>query len=195
MPTDTADQQDLHWLRASALGDRAAFEQLFRRHRPLLLRFLWRSVRRPELAEEIANDAMWIVWRQAAGFRGEAKVRTWIIGIAYRCMLRALRDGAPADEINESGLADFQLDALPGPDADETQRLHRDWLNKGLRTLPAEQRQTLELCYLFGESCEDIAGIMGCAVGTVKARLFHARVRLRNVLPALGGDNGLRTGS
>ena len=39
----------------------------------------------------------------------------------------------------------------------------------------------------MGESCEDIAAIMGCAVGTVKARMFHARMRLRHVLPALGG--------
>ena len=65
----------------------------------------------------------------------------------------------------------------------------RDWLSQGLNSLPEEQRVTLELAYFMGESCEDIAAIMGCAVGTVKARMFHARVRLRNVLPALGGDD------
>ena len=42
----------------------------------------------------------------------------------------------------------------------------------------------------MGESCEDIAAIMGCAVGTVKARMFHARVRLRTLLPALAGSEG-----
>jgi RNA polymerase sigma-70 factor (ECF subfamily) len=188
MPPDDADQQDLAWLRATARGERAAFECLFRRHQPSLLRFLWRSVHRIELAEEIANEALWIVWRQAGSFRGDSRVRTWIIGIGYRCMLRALRDGQPANELNESALPDFALDALPDSDADETRRVQRDWLAQGMKTLPQDQRLTLELAYLLGETCEDIALIMGCPVGTVKARLFHARVRLRNVLPALAGD-------
>ncbi len=188
MNPDDADLQDLAWLRATARGERAAFERLFRRHQPRLLRFLWRSVPRLELAEEIVNEALWIVWRQAGSFRGESRVRTWITGIAYRCMLRALRDGPSPNELNESALADFALDALPGSDADETRRVQRDWLAQGMKTLPDDQRLTLELAYLLGETCEDIATIMGCPVGTVKARLFHARVRLRNVLPALAGE-------
>lgn len=187
LPADDTELQDQAWLRATARGDRAAFERLYRHHQPRLLRFLWRHVSRPELAEEIANDALWVVWRKAGDFRGEAKVRTWITGIGYRCMLRARRDGPPGDEINESGLMDFSLDGLPGPDGETTRRDDRDWLAKGLKTLPEDQRVTLELAYLLGESCEDIAAIMGCAVGTVKARMFHARVRLRNVLPGLGG--------
>jgi RNA polymerase sigma-70 factor (ECF subfamily) len=40
-----------------------------------------------------------------------------------------------------------------------------------------------------GHTLEDVATIMQCPVGTVKARLFHARVKLRNVLPALAGES------
>jgi RNA polymerase sigma-70 factor, ECF subfamily len=184
---DETELQDQAWLRAAVQGDRAAFERLYRRHHPRLLRFLWRHVSRPELAEEIVNDTMWVVWRKAADFRCESKVGTWITGIAYRCMLRARRDGPPGAEVNESGLMEFALDDMPDSGADVARREDRDWLAKGLKTLPDEQRVTLELAYLLGETCEDIASIMGCAVGTVKARMFHARVRLRNVLPALGG--------
>ena len=181
------DKQDLDWLRATAGGERAAFAQLYRRHQPRQLRFLWRFIARRELAEEIVNEALWVVWCKAANFRGDAKVRTWITGITYRCMLRALRDGPPADEVNASALADFSFDTLPAIDGTEAERESRNWLAHGLATLPAEQRLTLELAYFMGETCEDIAAVMGCPVGTVKARLFHARVRLRNVLPALGG--------
>lgn len=189
MPSDDTDRQDLDWLRATARGERRAFECLFRRHQPRLLRFLWRSVHRIELAEEIANETLWVVWRQADSFRGDSRVRTWITGIAYRCMLRAMRDGPPASELTESVLPDFSLDALPGSDCDEERRVLRDWLMQGMKALPDDQRHTLELAYLLEESCEDIATIMGCPVGTVKARLFHARVRLRNILPALAGDH------
>jgi RNA polymerase sigma-70 factor (ECF subfamily) len=46
----------------------------------------------------------------------------------------------------------------------------------------------IELVYGVGHSLDDVAVIMQCPVGTVKARLFHARVKLRNVLPSLAGE-------
>jgi RNA polymerase sigma-70 factor (ECF subfamily) len=60
-------------------------------------------------------------------------------------------------------------------------------LAHGLSTLPFEQRATLELAYFVGHSCEEIAAIMECPVNTVKARMFQARIKLRNLLPKLGG--------
>jgi RNA polymerase sigma-70 factor (ECF subfamily) len=174
-----ADAQDRLWLRDSAAGDRAAFAALYRHHHRRLVRFLGRFTTRRDLVDDVINDALWIVWCKAAEFRGESRVSTWITGIAYRCMLKALRDRA------DLGDGDDEL-----PDPGHDQRPHdeqRDWIARGLRALPQEQRVTLELAYFMGESCEDIAAIMGCAVGTVKARLFHARVRLRTLLPALGG--------
>ncbi len=187
MTPASEDADDVECLRASARGEREAFARLYRRHQPRLVQFLWRSVGRVELAEEIANDALWLVWRRAGAFRGESKVRTWITGIAYRCMLRAWRDGRPAAEMTAAELDDFSFDTLPSPASDHAAETS-DWLGRGLAALPPEQRLTLELAYLMGESCEDIAAIMGCPVGTVKARMFHARVRLRNTLPALAGE-------
>ena len=85
-----------------AAGDRAAFEDLYRRQHPRLVRFLRRFCGRRELIDEVINDALWVVWRRAASFRGDSKVSTWITGIAYRCMLKALRD-VPAAELGEGG--------------------------------------------------------------------------------------------
>jgi RNA polymerase sigma-70 factor, ECF subfamily len=56
-----------------------------------------------------------------------------------------------------------------------------------LNHLPVEQRLTLELAYQMGHSMEEIALITDCPVGTVKARMFHAREKLRQYLPALSG--------
>ena len=62
-----------------------------------------------------------------------------------------------------------------------------EWLEQGLAMLPVEQRATLQLAYFVGYSCEEIAAIMDCPVNTVKARMFQARIKLRNLLPKLGG--------
>jgi RNA polymerase sigma-70 factor (ECF subfamily) len=178
------DVVELGWLQAIAGGDRAAFERLFHEYHRRLARFLSRVTRRDELIDEIINDTFWVVWQHAADFRRQSLVSTWIIGIAHRCALKALRDAgaAPAAE------AAMAIEDLP--DGEQRQHLQdqRNWILSGMERLPVEQRTTLVLAYYLGHSCEEIAQIMDCAVGTVKARLFHARVRLRNLLPALA-DN------
>ena len=99
------DEQDLLWLRATAQGDRGAFASLYRRHHGRLARFLWRMTRRRDLIDDTINDTMWIVWRKAEGFRGDSKVSTWITGIAYRCMLKALREAGDSGEGNVDAAA------------------------------------------------------------------------------------------
>ena len=189
LPADAAEQVDRACLVAVIGRDRLAFERLYRQHHPRLARFLRRFTARHDLIDDVINDAMWVVWRNAAAFRGGSKVSTWITGIAYRCMLKALRGTAPQDELGEAALDDAQTEALANAHTDPAaEHEQRDWLARGLRHLPDDQRVTLELAYFMGQSCEEIALVMGCAIGTVKARMFHARVRLRNSLPALGGE-------
>eukprot|EP01036_Dinobryon_divergens_P048735 gene48735-65349_t len=174
---------DPELLRRIAQGDREALAALYRDYQPRLARFLSRHTRQEGLIEEVINDTFWVVWQQAAGFRGEARVSTWIMGIAYRLALKAFRD---QDDLSrhdgDEGLADL-LASDPGED-----RELRDWVGKGLRLLPADQRMTVELVYGQGHTLEETAAIMDCPVGTAKARLFHARVRLRNLLPELAGE-------
>lgn len=179
--------RDIDWIRAIARGDRIAFERLYLHYHGRLARFLANRTRQRDLIDEIINETLWVVWRSAGEFRGESRVATWIIGIAYRCLMKSLRDHPPLAETPAPGAASaFQDDAQSTDDADK--RELRDWLDHGLVLLPPEQRMTIELAYYLGQSCEEIAAIMECAVGTVKARMFHARVRLRNTLPALSGE-------
>jgi len=175
--------RDLQWLRRAGQGDRAAFERLYLHHYHRLARFLARHTARRDLVEEIVNETMWVVWRDANQFRGDAKVATWIFGIAYRCLMKTLRDRPVASEPST---------ALSEGTSDDAEQVERsDWVRRGLLALPPEQRMTMELAYYLGQSCEEIAAIMDVAVGTVKARLFHARLRLRNTLPALGGEDSV----
>ena len=186
---DLSDERELALISAVAHGDRKAFEKLYTRYHGLLTRFLTRSTSRRDLVDEVVNEALWAVWRGASRFRGDSKPRSWIIAIAYRSLMKALRDRPLEPSVTALNRDD--ADAMAGiPEAsnDIAQAEMRDWVRHGLDLLPAEQRMTIELAYYLGQSCEEIAQIMNCAVGTVKARMFHARVRLRNTLPALGGE-------
>jgi RNA polymerase sigma-70 factor (ECF subfamily) len=187
-PDSDAQARDLDWLRQIGKGDRAALERLYMSHHGRLARFLARYTSRVDLIDEIINETLWAVWRGAREFRGESKVSTWISAIAYRRLMKMLRD-QPAAVASAEADSEGVVSENAVPDTGESARreLH-DWLRHGLDLLPAEQRMTIELAYYLGQSCEEIATIMNCAVGTVKARMFHARLRLRNTLPALGGD-------
>lgn len=164
-----------------AAKDRHALEELYLGYHRRLARFLSRLTRSYENVEEIINDTFMVVWQSAKDFRYASQVSTWIIGIAYRTALKSLRR-----QKNHTGTR--SLDEYPEQTTDPTFEAEvQDWLAHGLDRLPAEQRLTLELAYQMGHSLEEIAAITECPVGTVKARMFHAREKLRQYLPSLSG--------
>jgi len=174
-------ERDNALLVAIAAGDRRALEELYLSYHRRLARFLSRFTPRYENVEEIINDTFMVVWQNAKNFRSASQVSTWIIGIAYRTALKSFRR-----QKNHAGTG--SLEDYPEQTVDPTldAEIH-DWLKHGLSRLPMEQRLTLELAYHMGHSLEEIAAITECPVGTVKARMFHAREKLRQYLPTLSG--------
>jgi RNA polymerase sigma-70 factor (ECF subfamily) len=177
------DGRDCELLRLIALGDRRALEHLYFDYHGRLGQFLSRLTGRRDAIEEAINDTFLIVWQKAAQFRGDSRASTWIMGIAWRCGLKALRRSGPLPP--EHGEA--TIDSAAATDSTLASEELREWLDSGLRTLPFEQRVTMEMAYFLGHSCEEIAAIMSCPINTVKARMFQARIKLRNLLPTLGG--------
>lgn len=186
----STDAVDLNLLRQVAEKDRAALAELYRDYHRRLCRFLSRLTRRNDLIEDVINDCFWIVWQKAAEFRGDSRVSTWIMGIAYRCTLKALRQDGGLDTVDD-GSPELQAVSV---DPQHDHEL-RNWLDKGLERLNPEQCLTLELAYGSGHSLDEIAAIMQCPVSTVKARMFHARVKLRNLLPALASTQATKSGT
>jgi RNA polymerase sigma-70 factor (ECF subfamily) len=185
---DARDRELLEGVRAQS---RAAFQELYVKYYHLLLRFIYRITGQLESAQEGVNDVMLVVWRSAASFEGKSRVSTWILGIAYRKALK-LRQGTQRWLERFKG-ADEESDELSAPVDEHTGRTElrdlRDLLDHGMRSLPPKQRAVVELTYFYGYSYEEIATIVDCPVNTVKTRMFHARARLKGVLPTLGGDD------
>jgi len=172
---------DSELLIAIAAGNRRALEELYLGYHRRLARFLSRFTPRYENVEEIINDTFLAVWQSAKDFRNASQVSTWIFGIAYRTALKSLRR-------QKNHAAALSLDESPEQSSDPAAETEaRDWVTQGLNSLTVEQRLTLELAYHMGHSLEEIAAITDVPVGTVKARMYHARRKLREHLPAIGG--------
>jgi RNA polymerase sigma-70 factor, ECF subfamily len=185
---------DLALLSRVADGDREAFRRLYSQYHRRLHRFLMRLTRERQLTEEVINDTMMVVWQHAGDFRGASRVSTWILGIAYRRALKTLersRNMSAQDTIvAAANMPDgVLLDALMH--GAET----HDWIDSALAKLSAEHRMVIELAYFLGLSCEEIADIVGCPLGTVKTRMFYGRERLRHALVMLAAPRKLAQGS
>ena len=175
---------DLALLTRVAAGDRDAFRRLYSQYHRRLHRFLMRLTRERPIAEEVINDTMMVVWQHARDFRGASRVSTWILGIAYRRALKTLersRNTSAQDVIVASANAPdgMLLDAMS-----HGAEMH-DWIDAALEKLSPEHRMVIELAYFLGLSCEEIADIVNCPVGTVKTRMFYGRERLRQLLVLL----------
>jgi len=175
---DTAQDGDAVLLQRIAAGDRLAFEAFYRAYVPRLGRFLHRLVRRSHVIEEVLNDAMLVVWRSAAKFRGQSKVSTWVFAIAYNKALKAIqRIDDPVDSDPEM-LESEQLE----PEGYLMQEQRTALLWGIVDRMSAEHRAVIELTYYHGYSYDEIAEIMGCPINTVKTRMYHARRRLQTMV-------------
>jgi RNA polymerase sigma-70 factor (ECF subfamily) len=175
-----AERAEAQLIGCVALGELPAFEQLYRSYHPRLTRFLDRVTRRPGLVGELLNDTMLVVWNRADTYNGHCKVSTWIFSIAYRKAMKAMGrwdEPVPDEPGDDSAYSDS------GPEQQLAQSQLRALLVDAMDTLSAEQRAVVALTYFHGIGYREIGEIIGCPVDTVKTRMFHARRRLKTLLP------------
>jgi len=155
-------------------GDRAAFDELARRHLPALHRFALRLTGRAADAEDLLQDALLRALGGLARFRGEASVGTWL----HRIVCNVHGSRRRADERRRAAEARAPVPeaaAEPGARDDEVVR-------RALDRLPPTQRAVLALRVYEGLQPAEIAGRLGLKPGAVRMNLLYARRTLAGFL-------------
>lgn len=172
-PGDRAEEREA--IEACQRGEREAFDRLVERYQRDVYRLCYRYVNNHHDANDLVQDVFIKAYRAIGRFRGDSSFSTWLYRIAVNTCLnfRALRrpPTAPVDE----GVADARADALSDIVREERARRVRE----AVSGLPEKQRATLILKIYHDLTHEEVAGILGSSVGTVKANLFHALGNLR----------------
>jgi RNA polymerase sigma-70 factor (ECF subfamily) len=189
------DNEDLaRWLARVALGDRRAFEQLYRATGSYLMAVAWRVLQRRQLAEEVLQDAFVKVWHSAGAYDARLGVpMTWLINIVRNRAIdvRRARASAAVDDSVDAGDAIEGLAATEGAQAAGPEQ----WLDASMRKarvegcmgqLSASQRQALALAYYQGLTHAEIAQALDTPLGTAKAWVRRGLEYLRNCLEAVG---------
>jgi len=164
-----------------AVGDQDAFAALYDAVAPRAYGLIRRITRNPALAEEVTQDALIEVWRNASRFDAErGSAVGWILSIAHnRAVDRVRSEQAAADRDRRAGAASVPFDEVI---AEVTARLEHEAVRRCLRALTGIQREAILLAYYGGLTYRDVAERLGAALPTIKTRMRDGLIRLRDCL-------------
>lgn len=182
------DEQLIEWL---ASGNLVALDALYARYARPVYSLALRILGDTADAEEVAQDVFERVWRHATSFdRERGRVGTWLLSMTHHVAIDVLRKRQRRPQTISGEAAERVALVLPdlGQDVDETtlRSIEAAQVRRMLRSLPAPQRQAIELAFFGGLSHLEIAAALGDPLGTVKTRIRRGMERLRSALGDMG---------
>ena len=184
------EQSESRLVTAAKSGDYDAFEQLVNRYEHKIYRLGLNITGNPEDAEDVLQEAFLKAFENLPKFREDSRFYTWIVRIAVNQALMKLRKRRtdksvslddPIEEDGEVIPRDF-ADWKPNPEELLGRTETREVLEKAIQDLPPSFRTVFTLRDVEGLSTEETAEMLGLTISAVKARLFRARLRLREDL-------------
>ena len=174
-------------------GDQAAFEEVVTRYWDRIYSMVNQLLRNTQDAEEVTQDTFIRAHRGLGGFRGDSAFSTWLYQIAtnlarnrYWYWWRRRRDQTVSFDQpignggeGETTLSDVYPAELETPEDATVTREFVNRINECMGKLNSKHREILILRNVKNLSYEEIAGILGVSVGTVKSRIARARESLR----------------
>lgn len=190
---------DVELLRRYEAGDGRAFEELFRRYRQPLFRFVLKFLRDEDASRDTVQDVFVKVLRAPERFEARSRFSTWLHAIARNLCLDLLRKRklrnhpslqepiqAPGREVQGPPLIE-RLPAEQRPtDLEAARRPLRLQLLVAIRAIPAEQRRVFVLRELAGLGFAEVAAALDIPLNTAKSRMRYALINLRRALAELG---------
>ena len=171
-----------------AQGDASALEALYERYAPLILGLAFKMTGDRALAEDILQETFWRAWKNAVTYQpARGSFAAWLFRIARNLAIDSYRSQRLRPQVSKgTAEADPVIEQLPDPHADVVNQaqssLDFQQVRSALASLPAEQRQVIEMAYFQGMTRQEIADATGEALGTVHTRARLGLQRLRSNL-------------
>jgi len=163
-------------------GDAPAFEELVMTYQHRVFGVALRMLGNRAEAEDVAQEAFVRAHRALGGFRGDAKLSTWLYAITSRLCLNRLASGERRMARQGEHALLRLSDAGPRPDAALERRELETALGRAIAELPEDRRIVVVLRDIEGLSYEEIAQVLELELGTVRSRLHRARSELKEKL-------------
>jgi RNA polymerase sigma-70 factor (ECF subfamily) len=155
---------------------------LYERHGHRAFAVAYKVLSNREAAEEVIQDAFVLMWRHVGTYNSAiGRVRPWLMSIVqYRAieLLRRTKNRPQNVPLDEAWMSASSSDVF----SEAYLGVQRDVIAAGLAQLPDEQRVVIERRYYYGNTCAEIAQMMGVPTGTVKSRVRLGLRKLRRLL-------------
>jgi RNA polymerase sigma-70 factor (ECF subfamily) len=181
--------RDAGFLAQAQAGDAEAFGEVCRVYETRLLRQAMALCGSAALAEDLAQDTLVEAWKCLRRYNGQCQFFTWLCAILLNRYRNTVRQKRPMpfssfQARDQEGLQDCigrLADQEYLPDEVAQRREQAVLVQQCIQALPAKHQQVIHLRFYVDDSLEGIAAALGCSVGTVKSRLFHALDKLRGM--------------
>jgi RNA polymerase sigma-70 factor (ECF subfamily) len=175
---------DASLITATLAGETAAFGRLVSTYQDRLYNSLRRVLGSSETAADIVQDAFVQAYVKLDSFRGGSAFYTWLYRIAYNLAMSHMRREHREASLDHMKmvLGSEPVDGQPMADAGMLERERAEMVHTALAELSFEHRQILVLREIDGCRYDEIAEILDLPVGTVRSRLFRARLEMRDLL-------------
>ena len=177
---EKAIRADHALMQAVAEGREGAFARLIEAEAPKLTRFVVSVLSDLAEAEEVVQEALLRLWKQAATWEPNARIGTFLHQVAYRIAIDRLRRRRP--QVDLDGLEDVLQDQGPGPERHLAQKDDARVVQAALDKLSERQRTAIVLAHFQELGQAEGADIMGIGEHAYESLLARARRRLRSLL-------------
>ncbi len=174
---------DIYYIEAVRKGNVQAFSFLVEKYQKLVYTLALKLLKKPEEAEEMAQDTFIKAFQKLDSYEGKSKFSTWLYSITYNACISELRKR----RIEFKSLDDRQIS-----DQDE-QKMHdyyretrkedqEKYLNLALAKLPEDDQVLVTLYYYESQSMDEISQITGLTVSNIKVKIHRARKKMYELL-------------
>jgi len=177
-PVMTDMDDDRHLIQRFLEGEASAFTALVNKYRKPVYQIAYRLTRNHQEADDLTQDTFVKAFQGLSKFRGESSFKTWLYRIATNLSINVKKSGRVSKDIGEAPDDSSQVAEHHFVD-DMMAQERKKMLYKAIKTLPPRQRQALVLKSLQDMTCQEVADIMRCSIGTVKANVFNAIKKLK----------------
>lgn len=183
------DAQLRLWIASVSQGDSDSFAALYQAFAPRLYGYLRLQVNRDGDIEDLMQDTFVTIWRSAARYTGTSLASTWMFGIARHKLLDLMRVRYRNKQLEFTDVAE-NYDMYPSEEDFADSVATALSIERALASLPPPYAEMFYLVHQESMSYKEIGILLGISEGTVKSRMYHAKLRLRQQLREEGTGDG-----
>lgn len=173
---------DFQLVQAASQGDLAAFEEIYNRHHRRVYSLCLRMLQNSAEAEDMTQEVFIQLYRKIGTFRGDSAFTTWLHRLTINQVLMHFRKRSlKFEKTTDEGETPVQI-TLGTENPKNMSIIDKIALENAIAQLPPGYKNVFVLHDIEGYEHEEVAKILGCAVGTSKSQLSKARLKLRKLL-------------